>query len=874
MIKGFKKYLVGITSGAMLLGTLAVGTVASAATSVTPGSAPFSDVNSSTTPYANAIDFLEAAGVINGVGGGLYQPNTDVTRAQMAKIVVDMLGDANFAQALSYTTPSFTDASTIPTWAIGDVNLAASLGIINGFPDGSFQPNAPVTIVEAEAMILRALNDESYVKAEFGNSWPGSYVIASGSAQLSNSFAPQGLVTGLQGNIANAPATRGQVAQLVYEGAVNEVYGADQNCSGTPTTCTLLQSGGSYVSSSTGKTVTMSSLWQQGVNGISVIESTITSWSYSSVTTAQTGSAAQNLNTGYLLLNAPGGLASLVGEDVVVLEPGAGSAQVNAILLQPTGVTLPSGVLPTGYEGTGCRLANDSGSLVSWLITNSTCSSSVPTYTPYLQLTNKLIEIASGANVYVNVASGGPTANGSAGILAGSAAPSSLTYNLCDVNVGRAEWSTNCPSSNPAKTYAASSMQALEYALENALVGGNTVQYTVNSSGDVTNIYAETETYGNAVITGTSTSGNGSITIAEPNGSGGVNTQTLDNETDTQVTVNGVASSFSDLKSGMIVDAWVIGDGFNGTQLDMVNAYNATATGTVTQVNEASNGNVTSFQLTDSSGTVTTYNLASQTLLTSSSVSEPAATALMAAEQSGAQFTVSLNGSGDVVELQQVGASLSSAAVWVTNVSYSQSTSSATYTATVTNGITSTTLSFPGTLSGVQWTFSAASAPTGAPSGAACATGPELYTEAHDNGNLFPTIIWDNLTSCIQPGAMTQVSGVYNNGQVFTQYDLGVEATSGGADSVVLGVNDSCNGWRCTGAWESSAMFQLGSKSNPGTVVNPSGSLYLSGNEAAVIGNSGGNLGYSGLVLGDQVKLYTETVGSDTFYAVQDGYRN
>ena len=871
MIKGFKKYLVGITSGAMLLGTLAVGTVASAATTVTPGSAPFSDVTSS-TQYANAIDFLEAAGVIDGVGGGLYQPNADVTRAEMAKIVVDMLGDANFAEALSYTTPSFTDASTIPSWAIGDVNLAASLGIINGFPDGSFQPNAPVTIVEAEAMILRALNDESYVTAEFGDSWPGSYVVASGSAELSNSFAPQGLVTGLQGNIANAPATRGQVAQLVYEGAVNEVDGADQNCSGTPTTCTLLQNGGSYVSTATGKTVTLLPLWQQGVSGISVIESTLSSWSYTSVTTAQTESTAQNLNTGYLLLNAPGGLASLVGENVVVLEPGFGSNQVNAIMLEPTGNSaLPSGVLPSGYEGNGCRLGlNAQGTdLISWIVANCNNPNQL-----YLQTTNAEIPIdittnSSGTpvletNVYLNVGSGGPTANGSQGIVAGPLSPAQ--YAICEVNTGRQAWN---PCSTSTKT-AGTTIAAFDYVMEQEFTANETIQYTVDAQGNVTGIYGVTDTYPNALITGTSTSGNGSITIAEPNGSGGVNTQSLANETDTQVTVNGVASSFSDLKDGMIVDAYVIGNSIDGSQLDMVNAYSTTATGTVTQVDVASNDNVSSFQLTSSSGTATTYNVASQTLLTGSGSSENAAAALEAAEQSGAQFTVSVNASGDVVELQQIGASLSSAAVWVTNVSYQLSTSTgtsvATYTATLTNGITSTTLIVPSV---------APSVPTGAPSGAACTTGPALYDEAHANGNLFATVIWDNLTSCIQPGAMAPVSGVYmgSSAQVFTQYDLGVEATSNGAGSVVLGINTSCNNWSCSGTWESSGSFDTGSSSNP-TVVNNNASLYLSGGEAAVIGNNDGNLGYTGLVVGDQVTLKAETVGGQTFYAVWDGHRS
>lgn len=794
MSSSWKKYLVGITSGAMLLASVAAGSVASAS-SPTQGAAPFTDVTATSTPYAQAIDFLAAAGVVNGVGGGLYDPNAPVTRAEMAKLVVDMLGDGNFANALSYTTPSFTDASSIPSWAIGDVNLAASLGIINGFPNGSFEPNADVTLAQAVAMILRALDDETYMTANYGDAWPGSYVVAAGSTDLSNSTASQGLITGLQGFIASAPATRGQVAQLVYEGAVNEVYQADSLCSGTPATCSPLAAGGTYDQGAH----RLPSLWSEGVPGIQVYTGELTGWSSTEITTmsASGTSTTSDLNNGYQLIGLPNGLAGALYQTVIVLENPNLSDPVLAVQLAPNQTTnLASGTLASSNVGNYTEVAvTDSNASngtirVPWLVEDPNNNNE-----PALQLSNgNLLDLTNSSGVgdftvYVNVPSTGPeSSNAAASVISQSEQGYSASDDL--------------------------------YAVATGLNAGDSIQYATNASNDVTAIYDTHVTYPDAVITATGSNGTGDyITIEESN----AKTYTVYGEAYTQVTVNGVSSSWSNLADNMVVDVNVAGGtGYttSGTQyVTSIAAYSSSETGTVTQVDINSSGSVTSFDLENAAGSTTSYDVASNFQQVGETSPVSAATILSNAESSGGTYTVYLDGSGDAVAIAQTGSPFAGSAAWVTGVSSVVTTSGTTYYATLENGSSTTTLEVP--------TVEPTSTST-------CVLGPTLSTDA--NGNDIGVVVQStNPTTCINSVMTTPLTGTFAVAAV-------------GSNDAVIAPASNCSNDVCT-TFGSSVYF-------------------VSGSQGAVINSSNGNLGYSGLVVGDQVDLYQDSTG--TYYVIKD----
>ena len=94
---------------------------------------------------------LENAGVIVDTRtNGKFRPNEAITRAELAAML------AQFADIKSAAN-SFNDVS-VRHWASDEIAVCAKMGWINGYPDGSFRPDATITRAEMMAMINRALD--------------------------------------------------------------------------------------------------------------------------------------------------------------------------------------------------------------------------------------------------------------------------------------------------------------------------------------------------------------------------------------------------------------------------------------------------------------------------------------------------------------------------------------------------------------------------------------------------------------------------------------------------------------------------------------------------------------------------------------------
>lgn len=100
--------------------------------------------------YMHAVATLSNAGILHGRPDGTFDPNAPITRAEFAAVASRFFGG-------EYEGPDlFSDISG--SWARGAINQAAVLGIINGFPDGTFRPDRNITRAEAVAMINRTLD--------------------------------------------------------------------------------------------------------------------------------------------------------------------------------------------------------------------------------------------------------------------------------------------------------------------------------------------------------------------------------------------------------------------------------------------------------------------------------------------------------------------------------------------------------------------------------------------------------------------------------------------------------------------------------------------------------------------------------------------
>ena len=130
-------------------------------------SAAYSDIEGAACEAS--VELLSELGVVNGYSDGTYKPEKEVTRAEMAKLIVTALGLDPQAG-----TSSFIDMGAAE-WAIPYVGYAQSLGIINGYGGGKFGPNDNVTYDQAITMIVRALG---YTTAcnEMQGTWPAVFV--------------------------------------------------------------------------------------------------------------------------------------------------------------------------------------------------------------------------------------------------------------------------------------------------------------------------------------------------------------------------------------------------------------------------------------------------------------------------------------------------------------------------------------------------------------------------------------------------------------------------------------------------------------------------------------------------------------------------
>lgn len=117
--------------------------------SVSPAKATFTDV----TPERWFYSAVETA-CLNGAvaaSGKTFRPTDNITREEMASMLVRGLGYASLAGMVSSYSSPFTDVTTNK----GFITIAYDLGIVDGVGDGKFAPNSTASREQAAAMLVR-----------------------------------------------------------------------------------------------------------------------------------------------------------------------------------------------------------------------------------------------------------------------------------------------------------------------------------------------------------------------------------------------------------------------------------------------------------------------------------------------------------------------------------------------------------------------------------------------------------------------------------------------------------------------------------------------------------------------------------------------
>ena len=194
-MRNLKRALSLLLSSTLVLGMLVMGGSA----------AGYKDVDAS-NEHQEAIEVLQAVGIMTGDQNGNFNPDGSITRNEMAVIMAHLLNlDYDYYRG----TNPFTD---VPEWAAPYVAACAAEGVVAGIGNGQYGGDNKVTAAEASLMIMKALG--YFQNAEdFGTDWQVATIRQASYIDLFKNINAN----------AESALTRGQVAQLVLNGLKSDM---------------------------------------------------------------------------------------------------------------------------------------------------------------------------------------------------------------------------------------------------------------------------------------------------------------------------------------------------------------------------------------------------------------------------------------------------------------------------------------------------------------------------------------------------------------------------------------------------------------------------------------------------------------------------
>ncbi|MBE6032458.1 MAG: S-layer homology domain-containing protein [Clostridiales bacterium] len=192
-MKKTKKMIALLLSLLLILGSF--GTVFAAGETAAP-----SDVKG--TSYEAAVVALMDADVISGYPDGTFRPDDLIRRSEVAKMI-SLLAGATESDLAAAKDAGFDDMKDAH-WAKPYINFAVSKKIINGYPNGTFEPYSFISYNEMAKLLVAAAGVDA---ASLTGTWPANYV---------NKAEKMGLLKGLTFDNGMMPITRGEVALMSY----------------------------------------------------------------------------------------------------------------------------------------------------------------------------------------------------------------------------------------------------------------------------------------------------------------------------------------------------------------------------------------------------------------------------------------------------------------------------------------------------------------------------------------------------------------------------------------------------------------------------------------------------------------------------------
>ena len=165
--------------------------------------------------YHEGVDYALTNGLMNGVGGGRFEPDGQLTRAQLVTVLYRAAGEPDTGKQVNPFTDVADDA-----WYTKAVIWAANNGIVNGVAKNTFAPDDSITREQIAAMLYRYAGAEA-AKEDKLSAFPDVAKVSDWAKEALNWAVASGLINGVadaNGTASLEPqatATRAQIATIL-----------------------------------------------------------------------------------------------------------------------------------------------------------------------------------------------------------------------------------------------------------------------------------------------------------------------------------------------------------------------------------------------------------------------------------------------------------------------------------------------------------------------------------------------------------------------------------------------------------------------------------------------------------------------------------
>ena len=160
--------------------------------------------------YKDAVQYAYAGGLMTGVSANEFAPDATTTRG----MIVSML--ARLEGVESANDAGFADVSD--EWYATAVNWAASVGVVNGYEDGTFRPNDAITREQLAAILMNyaAYKGEDVNARASLDAYSDAENVSTWATDTMQWAVAKGLLTGVTADTLQpqGAATRAQVAAI------------------------------------------------------------------------------------------------------------------------------------------------------------------------------------------------------------------------------------------------------------------------------------------------------------------------------------------------------------------------------------------------------------------------------------------------------------------------------------------------------------------------------------------------------------------------------------------------------------------------------------------------------------------------------------